>query len=903
MRKNRCCNQYIYTVCILLSILVSSSIFSCNAGNIRGNDNRAINNEDIGNNDQFEQPEQTFKHVVRLHSGVKDKVRQVHYSLPIGIQKQLDAKNFIMSRGADPRVQSVIKNLTSMQIDSVMQHIEQSIIDRLTNPYDKKKDTGMARNITDAIDAETDLIEKLLASLSALCTSVAGADAAAGSAKGSAADLKKLLSLMYRLENALRNANVNTAESRETSRKMRNFLSDLEKFIDFMKATEKTMIFTIHGVTTVTDATYKSIRSALLESLENYFNLQEINVKVSDATANPKSILFTYSVTLKTSNIQNEAISNKAKELTALSSKSRANLFSILKNKVLEKDPELKRDLSQMKVIATIKDIPPETEVDNFFPRAKSIGSEVELSYISDLKLRRNMKHDDIHHAGAFKPLSSDDLMKNLLSGTSMNDPDTLMAYASLICNFNRLSGITLANAKQKCADTRRRLTQLLRKEKGNSASNNINLLPSNNKVHIKAEQENEAELKQVEANEREASKKFEAEQEQSLKETKEISNDSLEVKEKEDVAHALELTEENMAKVHHELLNDVKNTQKQIQTYLELGNKEKAEQVRKLLKSLVAKVAAAEKKLLEIQKKNKAAQDMLQNQRAKLAQAKVRMQQLEMKEKADKEAMKQLEAKRQEKIKERLVERENLHKNILSLKRDTAAIEAQIQNGAGIPGSAQTFDSSDIDQQSYAKQKLEEIVKGFSNVVIAKMNAQPMPQPVPPSPPPLVATAAAPAKPNQINIVIGCGSGSNCKKNKGKNSDENQKPHRLASKQDLEEASKPEVVDKLVKDSMKSMVKEKQEDEVDRLERRRIELEHDEKIQENASKDVKNAILAKNEAEDKVALMKSQLNAQRKTNADNKADLESEVTTRNAQKQVLEDKEEHVKEMLDAAS
>ena len=398
--------------------------------------------------------------------------------------------------------------------------------------------------------------------------------------------------------------------------------------------------------------------------------------------------------------------------------------------------------------------------------------------------------------------------------------------------------------------------------------------------------------------------KKFEAEQEQSLKkETKEISNDSLEVKEKEDVAHALELTEENMAKVHHELLNDVKNTQKQIQTYLELGNKEKAEQVRKLLKSLVAKVAAAEKKLLEIQKKNKAAQDMLQNQRAKLAQAKVRMQQLEMKEKADKEAMKQLEAKRQEKIKERLVERENLHKNILSLKRDTAAIEAQIQNGAGIPGSAQTFDSSDIDQQSYAKQKLEEIVKGFSNVVIAKMNAQPMPQPVPPSPPPLVATAAAPAKPNQINIVIGCGSGSNCKKNKGKNSDENQKPHRLASKQDLEEASKPEVVDKLVKDSMKSMVKEKQEDEVDRLERRRIELEHDEKIQENASKDVKNAILAKNEAEDKVALMKSQLNAQRKTNADNKADLESEVTTRNAQKQVLEDKEEHVKEMLDAAS
>ena len=43
-----------------------------------------------------------------------------------------------------------------------MKRTLQSIIDRLTNPYDKKKDTGMARNITDAIDAETDLIEKLL---------------------------------------------------------------------------------------------------------------------------------------------------------------------------------------------------------------------------------------------------------------------------------------------------------------------------------------------------------------------------------------------------------------------------------------------------------------------------------------------------------------------------------------------------------------------------------------------------------------------------------------------------------------------------------------------------------------------------------------------------------------------
>lgn len=73
-------------------------------------------------------------------------------------------------------------------------------------------------------------------------------------------------------------------------------------------------------------------------------------------------------------------------------------------------------------------------------------------------------------------------------------------------------------------------------------------------------------------------------------------------------------------------------------------------------------------------------------------------------------------------------------------------------------------------------------------------------------------------------------------------------------------------------------------------------------KIQEDSSKDVKNALLAKKEAEDKVALLKTQLSQQRKDNEDNKADLESEVQTREAQKKILDDKEQHVKELRDAA-
>ena len=128
-------------------------------------------------------------------------------------------------------------------------------------------------------------------------------------------------------------------------------------------------------------------------------------------------------------------------------------------------------------------------------------------------------------------------------------------------------------------------------------------------------------------------------------------------------------------------------------------------------------------------------AQQELEEQRKSLQQAKTRMKELALKEKEAKKMMQKLDEKRQEKIKELLNERQILHQNILSLKRDTSALESQIQNGAGLPALSDGNNNLDmVDQQAYAKQKIEEMVKGFSNVVIAKMNSQPVPTPVAPN-------------------------------------------------------------------------------------------------------------------------------------------------------------------------
>jgi hypothetical protein len=705
-------------------------------------------------------------------------------------------------------------------------------------------------------------------------------------------NLKKLASLLLRLEENLRNTDVTTDEAKKCLAKAIKLRSEVDKLIQFEKSNSKTISFRTSGVSKISDITYSTISSSIKESLETYFNLPAANIKVSDATASPGNI-FTYIVTLKVSNIMMQMVNSKVKALMISPATPRSKLISDVKSKVVEKYAELKDDVSHMELSVSLDGIVHESELNKFHLRAKALANEIELAYVSDLKLRENKPGDGAHiHRIAYKPLSSDDLLDHVMSGVPMHDVDSLLTYAAIACRgLSKLTGVTLENAKQKCSGVKNRLAEYLRKEKGRSS---INISPNDGQMQTKVEKENEAELKEVDGQEKQIRNAFEKEQDESTRGNKEISKNLMKEQEQEKFAHNLEIQEENLAEVHHELLKETQKIQTLIRDDLANGNKDAAEKKRRTLKTLIAKVAVAEKKLLDAQNKNKVAQQELEEQRKSLQQAKTRMKELALKEKEAKKMMQKLDEKRQEKIKELLNERQILHQNILSLKRDTSALESQIQNGAGLPALSDGNNNLDmVDQQAYAKQKIEEMVKGFSNVVIAKMNSQPVPTPVAPNSLPVSSPGnenhnAA----NKINIVIGCGK--SCQKNK-----DGESP---PPENDIKKATRPENVNKLVKNAMKDILHDQKEDEVDRLERRRIELEHDEKIQEDSSKNVKNALLAKKEAEDKVALLKAQLSQQRKDNEDKKAELESEVQTREAQKKIFDDKEQHVKELRDAA-
>ena len=87
-----------------------------------------------------------------------------------------------------------------------------------------------------------------------------------------------------------------------------------------------------------------------------------------------------------------------------------------------------------------------------------------------------------------------------------------------------------------------------------------------------------------------------------------------------------------------------------------------------------------------------------------------------------------------------------------------------------------------------------------------------------------------------------------------------------------------------------------------DRLERRRLELEHDQRVQEMASSDVKKALDEKKSSEDKLEFLKAQLNEQRKVSADTKAELNHEKSTQASFKKKLDERKEKLQDLADSA-
>ena len=211
---------------------------------------------------------------------------------------------------------------------------------------------------------------------------------------------------------------------------------------------------------------------------------------------------------------------------------------------------------------------------------------------------------------------------------------------------------------------------------------------------------------------------------------------------------------------------------------------------------------------------------------------------------------------------------------NLRALQGDVAGLEGKLLASGKTPSKHSLYDVSDIDAkyQEEAKKKMEAMVHGYGNVLTSQ------------SPTPVTAAALQPKQQN-INIVIGCGK--NCNKKEGK------------------EPAKVQVnkVDVAVKAAIKKVMADRAAEDADQLERRRLELEHDQRVQEQASLDVKKALDEKRDAEDRVTLLKARLNQQNADIKGVKSELSRERAVSQVDRQRQKEKEEKIRAISDATS
>ena len=90
--------------------------------------------------------------------------------------------------------------------------------------------------------------------------------------------------------------------------------------------------------------------------------------------------------------------------------------------------------------------------------------------------------------------------------------------------------------------------------------------------------------------------------------------------------------------------------------------------------------------------------------------------------------------------------------------------------------------------------------------------------------------------------------------------------------------------------------------EDADMLERRRLELEHDQRVQEQAAQDVKKALDEKRDAEDRVQLLKARLNQQKSEGDGVKSELAREKAVSQVDKQKAADKAEKLRDLAEKA-
>ena len=278
------------------------------------------------------------------------------------------------------------------------------------------------------------------------------------------------------------------------------------------------------------------------------------------------------------------------------------------------------------------------------------------------------------------------------------------------------------------------------------------------------------------------------------------------------------------------------------------------------------AKEAIAEKKQLEAKHKEMHKQEKVIE--------KQRLKELEAFKEAQKVSLKQELELRQRK--------REMEDNLRDLQGDVATLEGKLLASGKTPSKHSLYDVSDIDAkyQEQAKKRMESMIHGYGNVLTSQVPAQQQQQQI-------AQAAAPPALPKQqnINIVIGCGK--NCNKK------EEKEPAKVRVNK----------VDVAVKAAIKKVMADRAAEDADQLERRRLELEHDQRVQEQASLDVKKALDEKRDAEDRVTLLKARLNQQKSDIKGVQSELSREKAISQVDRQREKEKEEKIRAISDATT
>ena len=121
--------------------------------------------------------------------------------------------------------------------------------------------------------------------------------------------------------------------------------------------------------------------------MATYFNLPDNDVSVSDATASSASPSFTYTVRLSVSSIAMPIFNAKMKAFIGPPSAAIGSFISSVAKSITAKQPNLAQDISQMSIKLTIPGVSAYTELDKVGQKAKSLSSELLLTYVSEMKL------------------------------------------------------------------------------------------------------------------------------------------------------------------------------------------------------------------------------------------------------------------------------------------------------------------------------------------------------------------------------------------------------------------------------------------------------------------------------------------------------------------------------------